>query len=72
VETDNREPRMPRAVNDHIYNAMWAVAAEEGAFICECGESFCPVEVPMTSSEYVRLRDRGGLVYAPGHDDAIP
>jgi hypothetical protein len=60
-----------RVVNDHIYNATWAIQADEGAFMCECGNPLCPEIVPMTSSEYVRLRDRGGLVYAQGHGGAI-
>jgi hypothetical protein len=72
VETDSLKQSVPRAVNDHLYNAMWGIAAEEGPFLCECGDSFCPVVVLMTPSEYVRLRDRGELVYAPGHDGAIP
>jgi hypothetical protein len=72
VETDSWKQSVPRAVNDHLYNGMWGVAAEEGPFLCECGDSFCPVVVLMTPSEYVRMRDRGELVYAPGHDGAIP
>ena len=58
MKTDSRKPNVPRAVNDHLYNAMWGVAAEEGPFLCECGESFCPVVVVMTPAEYVRLRGR--------------
>ena len=72
METDSRKQSVPRAVNDHLYNAMWGVAAEKGPFLCECGDSFCPVVVLMTPSEYVRMRDRSELVYAPGHDGAIP
>jgi hypothetical protein len=55
-----------RNANDHAYNVLWGLAAKEGVFLCECGDS-CAVEVLLTSSEYVGLRDRGELVYAPGH-----
>jgi hypothetical protein len=72
VETDSRKPNVPRAVNDHLYNAMWGVAAEEGPFLCECGDSFCPVVVVMKPAEYVRLRGREEFVYAPGHEGGIP
>ena len=70
--TDSRKQSVPRAVNDQIYNALWGVGAEEGGFLCECEGSFCTVVVLMAPSEYVGLRDRSELVYAPGHDDAIP
>ncbi len=72
METDSRKRNAPRAVNDHIFNTMWGADAEEVALLCQCRGSYCPVVVPMTPSEYVRLRDRGELVYAPGHEDAIP
>ena len=72
MKTDSRKPNVPRAVNDHLYNAMWGVAAEEGPFLCECGDSFCPVVVVMTPAEYVRLRGRDEFVYAPGHEGGIP
>lgn len=71
METDSPTQSVPRMVNDHIYNVLWGVVAEEGAFLCECRGSSCATEVPMTPSNYVRLRDRGELVYAPGHGDAI-
>jgi hypothetical protein len=67
VESDSPEPNGHRVVNDHIYNASWGVNADVGAFLCECGSSPCPEVVPMTSAEYVRLRDRGEAVCAPGH-----
>jgi len=72
VETDSRKQSVSWMANDHIYNVLWGVAGEDGAFLCECNGSSCTVEVPMTPSEYVRLRDRGELVYAPDHDGAIP
>lgn len=72
METDSHRQGVPRIVNDHIYNGLWGVAAEEGVFLCECAGSSCSVAVSMTPSEYVRLRDRGELVYAPGHDSAAP
>ena len=69
--TDSRKLSVSRTGNDHIYNVLWGVVAEDGAFRCECNDS-CIVEVLMRPSEYVRLRDRGEFVYAPGHDGAIP
>lgn len=71
METDSLNQSVPRAVNDHIYNVLWGIVAEEGAFLCECRGSSCATEVLLTPSKYGRLRDRGELVYAPGHDDAI-
>jgi hypothetical protein len=69
VETDSASQK---AVNDHIYNILWGIVAEEGAFLCECKGSSCAAEVLMTPSKYLCLRHRGELVYAPGHGDAIP
>jgi hypothetical protein len=66
VETNVRSESGARNANDHVYNVMWGCAAEDGVFVCECGDS-CAVEVLMTPSEYVGLRDRGELVCAPGH-----
>ena len=72
METDGPKISAERVVaNDHIYNAQWGVEGDGGAFVCECGDSPCPEVVAMTSSEYVRLRDRGEQVYAPGHSGAI-
>lgn len=70
MQTVSNKQGVPRRLNDHVYNALWGVAAQEGAFLCECAGSSCPVVVPMTTLEYVRLRDQGELVYAPGHADA--
>ena len=72
METDTPELNVRRAVNDHIYNVLWGVDADEGAFLCECGSSPCPEVVSMTSSEYVRMRDRDEPVCVPGHGAAIP
>jgi hypothetical protein len=66
VEADIRSQRGSRNANEHAYNVMWGFAAKDGVFLCECRDS-CAVEVLLTSSEYVGLRDRGELVYAPGH-----
>jgi len=72
VEIDSHKQSVPRMVNDRIYNVLWGFAAEDGAFLCECRGSSCTVEVLMTPSEYVRLRDRREIVYALGHDGVIP
>ena len=66
MKTDIRNQSGSRNANDHAYNVTWGLAADAGVFFCECGDS-CAVEVPMTPSEYVGLRDRDELVYAPGH-----
>lgn len=72
MEVDSGKQSVPRMVNDHIYNVLWGFAAEDGAFLCECRGSSCAVEVLMRPSEYLRLRDRGELVYARGHEGATP
>lgn len=71
METDIRyESGSRNARNDHACDVIWGLAAEDGAFLCECEDS-CAVEVRMTSTEYVGLRARGERVYAPGHDGAL-
>ncbi len=70
MKTDTPIQSAPRMVNDHIYNVLWGIVADEGAFLCECRGASCATEVLMTPSTYVRLRDRGELVYAKGHGDA--
>jgi hypothetical protein len=57
-------------INDRIHNVTWGFGADGGDFVCECERSSCSEKVWMKPSEYVRLRDRGDSVYAPGHDDA--
>jgi hypothetical protein len=59
-----------QVANDRIHDALWGTEAEDGLFLCECGRSSCTEKVEMTCSEYVRLRDRGELVYAPRHDSS--
>ena len=56
-----------QAANDHIHGVLWATETDEGSFLCECGLPSCTETVEMTRSEYVRLRDRGELIFAPGH-----
>jgi hypothetical protein len=68
VETPTRTQNTPRVANDRIYDVLWGVEAEEGSFLCECNRSSCTEEIVMTPNEYVRLRDRGELVYARGHE----
>jgi hypothetical protein len=72
VEPDSHNQGVSQSVNDLIDNTLWGVAAEEGGFLCECGGSSCTAVVVMAPAEDVRLRDRGELVYAPDHGDAIP
>ncbi len=68
---DGQQQSVSWMANDRIYNELWGFGAPDGAFICECKNS-CTVEIVMAPSEYVRLRDLGEVVYALGHDTAIP
>ncbi len=54
--------------NDRISDMLWGVEATVGFFRCECNRPLCTEEVLMSRAEYVRLRDRDELVYAPGHE----
>ena len=67
MESDGPQKSVSPLANDHIYNVLWGIVAEDGAFLCECGGPSCAGEVVMRPSEYLSLRDRGGSVYAPGH-----
>jgi hypothetical protein len=68
VEPYGTKQRVSRLVNDRVYQVLLSFAADDGDFLCECEASFCIEDVRMRLSEYVRLRDREELVYAPGHD----
>ena len=67
--TDTEDP--VRTANDRNYNRLLGLGEPGGAFLCEC-RTFCTDEVQMTLSEYLRLRDSGEALYAPGHGDPIP
>jgi hypothetical protein len=67
VETESQKQSASRTANDRTYNLLWAFEADGGAFLCECNRSACTEQIPMTPSEYVRLRDRQEIVYASGH-----
>jgi hypothetical protein len=56
-------------VNDHSFNALWALGAEEGDFACECGRVGCRERLELTVIEYA-ARDDGQLLLAPGHAPA--
>ena len=60
-----------RRANDRTFNVLWGLGETGGAFLCEC-RTFCTDDVQMTLSDYMRLRDRGETLYAPGHGDTIP
>ena len=64
MEIDSRAQSVSRVASDQIYNVLWGVEAEDGAFLCECNRLSCTEVVMMTGSEYVGLRDRGESVYA--------
>jgi hypothetical protein len=68
VETDSQKQSASRIANDRTYNLLWALEAEGGAFLCECNRAFCTERIPITPSEYVRLRDRSESIYASGHE----
>lgn len=65
IYTSTEKPS--QAVNDRVYSMLWGVEAV-GLFRCECNRPFCTEVVLMSRDEYVRLRDRAELVYAPGHE----
>jgi hypothetical protein len=54
VPTDSQERSASRIANERTYNLLWALAAEGGAFLCECDRLSCTERIPMTPSEYVR------------------
>jgi hypothetical protein len=54
--------------NDRIFNVLWGAGALDGAFLCECARAHCIEEVPMALAEYVRLRDRGEVLFARDHE----
>jgi hypothetical protein len=54
--------------NNRIYDVLWGIEGQEGSFHCECNRSPATEEGRMTPGEYVRLRDREELVYAPDHE----
>lgn len=60
-----------RTANDRIYNQLRGLAEPGGSFMCEC-RTFCTDEVQMELSEYMRLRDQGETLYAPGHGGPTP
>ena len=59
MEIDSRTQSVPRVANDRIYDVLWGVEAEDGAFLCECNRLSCTQVVVMTGSEYLCLRDQG-------------
>jgi hypothetical protein len=67
VQTDSQKQSASRIANDRTYNLLWALAAEGGAFLCECDRPSCTERIPMTPSEYVRQRDRHESIYSSGH-----
>ena len=40
-------------------------------FTCECGAADCREPVSLTLAEYEALRQEGGRVLAPGHDEHV-
>ena len=60
-----------RTANDRTFNVLWGLGETGGVFLCEC-RTFCTDEVRITLSQYMRLRDRGETLYAPGHVTPIP
>ena len=47
-------------------------SSRRGDFLCECGDSLCPENVPLTVEEYDELHARGPrLALAPGHEPSL-
>ena len=67
MDANSQKQSVSRVANDRTYNLLWAVAAEGGAFLCECSRSSCTEQIALTPSEYVRLRERHEYVFAGGH-----
>ena len=67
ASTDASREILFRMANDRIYNMAWGLEMEEGSFLCECDRPACSERIVLSGSEYVRFRDRGERVYAPGH-----
>lgn len=64
-------PELLRELNEHTYNVLWGLGAEEGDFACECGDQGCDERMGFLVIEYA-ARDSQPLL-APGHvlaDDA--
>jgi hypothetical protein len=45
-----------REVNDRIYETLVGTAAENGDFLCECGEEDCSETIQISLAEYLELR----------------
>ena len=72
MESNRNIQNLFRASNDHTFDVLWGTDAESGVFLCECKGQVCTEVVPMTVSEFTRLRDRHEFVYAPGHEGSVP
>ena len=51
-----RTQRLMREVNDRIHETLAQVGAEDGDFLCECGDDGCSDTVTITLREYLALR----------------
>ena len=74
---DAREERLARnetlfrSVNENIEEAASSSGLDEHIFefLCECSNTDCTLHLPMTVSEYERVRaDPRQFVVAPGHE----
>lgn len=45
-----------REVNDRIYATLVGMVAEDGDFLCECGDKDCSETVQIPLSEYLAIR----------------
>ena len=59
-----------RDVNDRIYSVLWGLGAEDGEFVCECGDEGCTERLEVLVVEYA-ARDQQPLL-APGHPQVAP
>lgn len=56
-----------QAANDRTFSLLWGIGAEEGDFVCECGQRDCTDRLELTIIEYA-AREDGHWILAPGHE----
>jgi hypothetical protein len=56
-----------RAANDRTRRSLVDMGAEDGAFLCECGNATCVTRIELTLVEYAAQED-GQALLAPGHE----
>jgi hypothetical protein len=62
-----RNEELFRDVNERILDQ--ANQDAEAEFLCECGDENCIEAVPVPFEEFERVRQGGGYMLRPGHED---